>query len=233
VELVDSIPPEPESFEIFNTFSDSVVSPVIIGETTVELDARDNVLRGAESNFGNLVADAMRDAFPQADFALLPSGSVWGDKIIPTGVIRDIDILESLPFDENLVLLEMRGDSLKAMLERSVSAISKLYGGFFQIAGFSIEIDSSKTPFGNGNPCEGNVEKGSRVKNISPKKGDWKKDKIYKIVTTDFVANGGYCFPIAAKSADVRVKKLSQTVINYIKKSPVSPQFEGRIKVSP
>ena len=57
---------------------------VVIGETAVELSTRGFRLGSAETAFGNLLADAMREA-TGADIALSNGGGIRGDTVYPPG----------------------------------------------------------------------------------------------------------------------------------------------------
>ena len=59
----------------------------VIGATTVDLDARKDVVRSRESNLGNLVADSWLAWFAVADIALVSGGSIRGDKTYSAGPI--------------------------------------------------------------------------------------------------------------------------------------------------
>ena len=57
----------------------------VIGRSAVPLDAREEVVREGESNLGNYVADAMREAM-RTDAALINGGAFRDDRIIPAGL---------------------------------------------------------------------------------------------------------------------------------------------------
>jgi len=53
-----------------------------IGESRVDLDAREEWLRRGETNLGDLVADSWKERFPEADISLVNSGSIRGNRFI-------------------------------------------------------------------------------------------------------------------------------------------------------
>ena len=91
-----------------------------VGTTAVALDSRRSTVRAAESNFGNLVADAIREAVG-AEVALANGGGIRGDRLYDPGtVLTRKDILSELPFGNVVVLIELSGADLLAALENGV-----------------------------------------------------------------------------------------------------------------
>ncbi len=231
--LSDSIPLDPEVHE----FAEGFIRPeerLSVGVSTVELDGRKAILLGAESNLGNFVADACKAAFPNAEIAVIPGGSIYGDEIIEPGNITAQQIREILPFGEKAVLLEIPGQLLKTILERAACNIENNYGGFMQISGASVRIDTSKSA-----QCidlaTGNMEReGSRVREIKIDGAKFEKDKTYKVVTTDFAAVGGFGYEWLVEIPRIAGRELSEILIEYIEaSSPISPKYEGRIIIEP
>ena len=76
------VAPDPEIqavVERYNAELDAELE-VPVGTTDVALDSRRATVRSAESNFGNLVADAMREAVG-AEVALANGGGIRGDRL--------------------------------------------------------------------------------------------------------------------------------------------------------
>ena len=63
-----------------------------IAYTSVPLDGLTSHVRSAETNLGNLLADAVR-AYYDTDIAFVNSGSIRCDRVIPTGVLTVRDII--------------------------------------------------------------------------------------------------------------------------------------------
>ncbi len=84
----------------------------VIGETSVDL------VRNAmeESNVGDLVADAMREA-SGADMAFHNGGGIRAN--IPRGKITLEQIYTLLPFDNTLVVMDLTGEQVRQILEQS------------------------------------------------------------------------------------------------------------------
>ncbi|MGH6914741.1 MAG: bifunctional metallophosphatase/5'-nucleotidase, partial [Geminicoccales bacterium] len=80
------VAPEPEvqaMVEGYNQKLDEELN-VPVGTTTVELDSRRSTVRTEESNFGNLMSDAIREA-TGADVAITNGGGIRGDRTYPAG----------------------------------------------------------------------------------------------------------------------------------------------------
>ncbi len=234
IDLDNSVPVDPAVVEIVEKYIGQRPKPRAIGRTSVELDGRNAVLRGAESNLGNLVADAMLEAFPGADLALLPGGSIWGDAILPAGSITDRDVFEFLPYNERAVLIEIEGETLKEILEHSVGNMEYSFGGFFQIAGATVKIDTSRRAQLLDDILLRVDKSGSRVRKIVIAGEKMDGDEHYKLVTTDFVATGGYGYFWFDGVKAIEGRTLVDIVTEYIgEKTPVAPAYEDRIVVEP
>jgi 5'-nucleotidase len=88
----------------------------VIGRTKVDLDARFREIRTKETNISNFVASLMTRS-TGADVAILNSGSLRADKIIPKGPITVRDLTDLLPMADPLEVVEMTGEALLAALE--------------------------------------------------------------------------------------------------------------------
>ncbi len=233
VTLRDSIPIDPEVHAVVESYF-RPEEQLSVGISSVELDGRRAVNTSAESNLGNLVADAARMAFPDVDMALIPGGSIFGDAILDAGNITTRQIRELLPFGERVVLLEIEGELVERTLERSACNIENSFGGFMQISGASLQIDTSRNA-----QCIDRItgeieEEGSRIREVRIDGEKLEKNKVYKVATTDFAASGGFGYFWLADKPSIVGRELSEIVIEYIgANSPVSPEFEGRIIVEP
>ena len=109
---------------------------VAVGQSTVPLDARNGAVRTSETNTGNLVADAIR-ARLRADVAVMNGGGIRGNRVLPAGPLTRRDVRTLLPFLNVLVKLEVPGEVLLAVLERSVGTYPAENGGFLQVSGLT------------------------------------------------------------------------------------------------
>ena len=117
---------------------------VPVGEAKIVLDTRRSTVRSEESNFGNLIAEAMRNA-TGADVGLANGGGIRGDRTYEPGtVLTRKDVLTELPFGNVTVLMELSGADLLESIENGVSQIEDGAGRFPQISGMTFAFDTSK-----------------------------------------------------------------------------------------
>jgi 5'-nucleotidase len=88
----------------------------VIGTSKVDLDARFSEIRTKETNISNLVASVMTRA-TGADVAILNSGSLRADRIIPKGSITVRDLCDLLPMADPVAVIELSGNDLLKALE--------------------------------------------------------------------------------------------------------------------
>lgn len=191
---------------------------VVIGKTLVALNGERADVRTKETNLGNYIADWMRIS-TGSDIAFENGGSIRVS--VPAGDVTVGNVVAVLPFDNLLVVLEVKGAVLKDALENSVSAYPAQLGGFLQISGFSFTFDPSKP-------------KGSRVVSISREGKSLDMEKTYKLCTADFTAAGGdgYAMLKGAKVVYMSGEWMRDGLVAYIKANPeINPTVEGRITV--
>ncbi len=226
-----------------------------VGETLVDLDALNDVVRKRESNLGNLVTDAWVDWFAKKGardpIALVNGGTVRGNQIYPKGPITYGQLLNIHPFSNTIYEVTLSGKDLVTVLELSASAIRVTgdgstdtervaEGGFLQVSGLRFVIDLTGRPFCgeyDGRNIKRIIFPGERVKDVLVKEnGAWVKvdpARSYTVLTTSWTASGGdgfYPF-IKAVKKDTTVD-IVDALLTYIKaKDPVKPAVEGRIVI--
>ena len=80
------------------------------------LDGRETEIRNHPTNLTRLVAEAMLDACPQADVAIVNAGSIRVDDILQPPITQ-YDIIRALPFGGPIREVEMKGRLLLQILE--------------------------------------------------------------------------------------------------------------------
>ena len=223
----------------------------IIGKSSLDLDARKDVVRMHESNLGNFIADSWLAWFTHADIALVNSGAIRGDKVYPAGPISYLTVNEIIPFRNEVVSVEMNGTDLKQLLEISASALRVQgdecpdnsragSGGFFQMAGLRITIDLSKPSF-----CAVYLKRGiSKLINPGSRiikaevylSGSWTPldpSATYTVLVNKWTASGGDGYYVLLRED---IPKENTTMFStdilagYIQRhTPISPRIEGRI----
>lgn len=218
-----NVKPDPEIESVVKGYEDKLSKEldVEIGITETPLDSRRATVRGGEAAMGNLVADALKAAVG-ADVAITNGGGLRADKQYEAGQkLTRRNILAEMPFGNTTVLLEIKGEHIKAALENGVSQVRELGGRFPQVSGIVAEVDL-KAPVGN------------RVTSVKINGEPLDPAKTYKLATNDFMARGGdgYKALTEGKSLiDVSASQLmASQVIDYIAKAgKVSPKVEGRV----
>lgn len=151
---------------------------VPLASLAAPLDTRQESVRGAESSFGDLVADALRDAL-RADVALMNGGGLRGNRLYSAGsTLTRADILREMPFGNTVMLLELPGADLLAALEHGLSKAPALSGRFPQVSGIAFSYDA-------GLPV------GHRVTGASLGGKPIDPARRYRLATTDYLADGG------------------------------------------
>jgi len=175
-----TVTPDPETQSMVDMFAAQLDESlnVEIGATPVELDSRRNMIRSQETAFGDLVADAMRDA-TGADIAITNGGGIRADRTYDVGtVLTRRDILTELPFGNATVMTELPGSQVLLALENGVSQVEKGAGRFPQVSGLSFAFDQG-------------AEAGSRVSEVMVGDAPLDLDALYKVATNDYILAGG------------------------------------------
>ena len=115
----------------------------VVATTAVDLTTKDpatgeRAVRTAETNLGDLCADAYRVVLG-ADVAVVNGGGVRAD--IPAGDITYGQILSVHPFGNMACLIEVSGQQILDALEMASRDVPDECGGFLQVSGLSYEIN--------------------------------------------------------------------------------------------
>lgn len=182
-----------------------LVGEEVKGETAVFLDASHGACFLGECNMGVMILDAMvqeqlrlknevdqANSWTFASIAILNSGGIRSS--ITEGNITYADVLDVLPFEDNICTMELKGDIILSLLEFSTCDRRKT--GPLQFGGIKAVIDYSKPNFG-------------RVSDVMvlcaecrvPKFEPIKTDKWYRVVINEFTYHGGDGFAMIEKNA--------------------------------
>jgi len=191
----------------------------VVGEVLIDLDGERANIRSMETNLGDFVADWMRK-ISGADIAVANGGGIRAS--IPKGPLTVGDIYTVLPFDNLLVLIEVTGQQVLDALENGFSQVEEGAGRFPQISGMRVKINLS-------NPVN------ERVIEVTVNDEPLDLEKVYKLVTNDFMAAGGdgyASFAEAESSEWVTGNWMRDDLVEYIKENPeVSKEVDGRITI--
>ena len=209
----DRLTPDPTVAAKIQRYKQQVAPQIgeVVGRTPVRLirDYR------AESLLGAFVADVMR-AQSGADIAFENAGGLRAD--IPQGAITKGDVLDALPFVNTLVVCDMTGAQIRAVLEQSFT----LTRGMMQVSGLRATYDMRRPPQQRlielqigGRPVDDN--------------------RMYRVATNSFIANGGDLYSTFAQTRqeDSHID-LAQVVMAYLRKHRdiQSPQMGRLVSVT-
>ncbi len=170
---------------------------------------------GEESVMGNMVADSILNAYPEYDFAVTNSGGLRQD--IDAGSVTVGELISAFPFPNTIVQLEMKGTDMRKIFEHGAG----LTNGILQVsAGVEMVYDESK-PIGK------------RIVKCNIKGIPLDDNKTYKVLTSNFLADGGDGFLVFKKTLSYKNTgvEMLQAMIKYLKKfETYTPKIEGRVK---
>ena len=194
---------------------------VVIGETVTELNTRGFLRGSAETAFGNLLADAMRQA-TGSNIALTNGGGIRGDMVYPPGTkLTRKTVLTELPFGNKTVVLRLTGAQVREALETGVSRAENPSGRFPQVSGLAFTFDARRPP-------------GDRVTSVTVGRAPLEDGKTYTLATNNFLARGGDDYRVF-RAGEVLVDSASgslmagQLIDHIIAAGTVAPAIEGRI----
>ena len=176
-------------------------------------------VRRSETAIGNLVADAMlwysRHLSP--DFAIQNGGGIRAD--IPDGEIAKKVLYEVLPFDNSVMVVELRGTDVAALFDY-IATIPNGKGAFAQVSegvSFTLDYETGK--------CE----------NVMINGGPIDPNRTYRIVTNSYMAAGGDGYSVFKRAVSKYDTWAFQrdVVIEYIMHlgGRIVPRVGGRIKI--
>lgn len=196
---------------------------VAIGTSEVELDTRRASVRTGETAFGNLTADAMRDAVG-ADVAFTNGGGIRGNKIYDAGhTLTRRDVLTELPFGNGTVKLEVKGATILDALEHGYRSVPEAQGGFLHVSGMTLTIDTSKPS-------------GSRVSEVMVGGKPLDPAANYTLATNDFMGRGGDGYGMLRSAKELidasSAKLMANDVMAYVRKiGTLKTGIDGRLTV--
>ncbi|HEY8542906.1 MAG TPA: bifunctional UDP-sugar hydrolase/5'-nucleotidase [Pseudothermotoga sp.] len=141
----------------------------VIGETKILLDGERANVRSKSTNLANMICDSMIWKV-NADIAFTNGGGIRAS--IKPGKITVRDVLTVLPFGNTLYVIKMTGEQVMKVLEYAAT-IKEGQGAFLQTGGLIWKSIGDKV-----------VEAKIKGEPVDP-------NKIYTVVTNDYMAQGG------------------------------------------
>ena len=191
---------DPAQTELIARYREALgpIAGEIVGSVAQDLTrAQEQLLAGAESTLGNVIADAQLAATDDeagAVAAFMNPGGVRADLL--AGEVTYEEAFTVQPFANNLVTLDLTGAQLNCLLEQQFQVGRVLYPS----ASVSYSVSAAGTTAAAGaDPCTG-----TRVVDSSVTIGDQLviADGVYRITVNNFLAGGGDGFSVLTGGAD-------------------------------
>ena len=189
-------------------------------------DKGEQEVRKAETNLGDLVCDGYR-VITGADIALANGGGIRTGK--HAGDLTYGDLLSLLPYDNYIVVAEVKGSTLIKMLEKLVSFLPTPDGQFPQVSGMKFTAKVSDHSVSGVQVLNGATQ---HYEPINP-------DRTYTVATTKYCVTDGGLYntlqgcPIVLETKktyfDVFVEYVTDRLGGHIGQEYAKPQ--GRITV--
>lgn len=147
----------------------------IIGSVSNDLLLENFNVRRSETELGNFITDCVAEA-SGAPIAVVNGGGIRAS--FYEGVVYGGDLAVVCPFDNQIIVLEMKGQTMWDMLENSLSTCTDEFpdGRFLQVSGLCYTFDSSKPA-------------GSRLVSVTlPDGTDLDPNASYQVAVTDYMA---------------------------------------------
>jgi 2',3'-cyclic-nucleotide 2'-phosphodiesterase (5'-nucleotidase family) len=131
------------------------------------------------STIGNLVPDALLAYTKDYSTTIAFQNGGGIRAALPGGDVTLQDIYGTLPFDNEIIVVEMSGQTIWDTLENGVSSYPSGHGKFLQVAGIKYTFNASK-------------EVGSRIQKVQLANGeDISKETTYRVVINSYLAGAG------------------------------------------
>ena len=193
----------------------------VVAQTDEAIGGDRAVCRAMECTMGNLIADAMlaRVADQGIQIAIQNGGGIRAS--IDAGEVTMGEVLTVLPFQNTLSTFQVTGATLVEALENGVGQVEEGAGRFPQVAGMSFAFDATQPA-------------GSRVSDVMVGGAAIEMDKVYGVVSNNYVRNGGDGYDMfrdAANAYDFGPDLADVTAEYLAANAPYKPYTDGRIAV--
>nr|WP_224827809.1 5'-nucleotidase C-terminal domain-containing protein [Saliphagus infecundisoli] len=224
IEVTDDIAKDPTASQIINDYRAEVSLDSVIAETETPLDATFSSNYHRETNYGNLITDAMRER-TDADVAITNAGGIRSDAVYGPGEITGGDVFNTLPFPNTIVTLELTGAELVETLASQIVTLESETGQDFgeevsqQVSGVRFEW----VPHDDAEQLVRDVRVGGEA---------LEADATYEVAVNNFIADGGSGYPLEDKPMIEDTDELLATsVVEYLReRDTIAPTVEGRMQ---
>ncbi len=226
----ESLPEDEDMLELLVPYQADIATlmSTIVGATEVALNGAREDIRVRETNLGNLICDAMlwKTRALDTTIAIQNGGGICAS--VPKGMVTMGQVLEILPYGNQITVIGLSGEDVWSALENGVSQVEDSSGRFPHVGGMRYEFDPTAAT-------------GSRVTAVEI----WDATTevyipidpavTYQLATNNFLANSGDGYSMLAESTDRYDSGwlLSDALAEYLDvHSPVEPVVESRIEES-
>jgi len=180
---------------------------------SAELDVRSHLIRTQESASADWFADILRHTYDDVlcmkgieggvDGVFICAGMLRGDSVYGPGFLTLGDVLEILPFEDPLVVLEISGKTLWEALGAALYTWPAQEGRFPVISGFRVSWDSRRPPGQRvlgvwlqeeqaDDVSNASIESGHSTPALKDGEAISRNDTkpVYKILTREYMAQG-------------------------------------------
>lgn len=173
----------------------------VVGKTEARLNRR----YFDESDLGNLLADIAVE-MTGADLGLIHPGTIRKD--IPQGEVEMVDILDTNPFIDPIVVVEVSGEQLKEIMEQSFT----LLRGLMQVsAELEVVYDTSKP-------------ERQRLVSLNYKGAKIEDDDVFEVAVPKIITKGGDHYDEFFATKLLRVSRpLGELMADYLRHHKVIP----------
>ena len=164
----------------------------------IDEDTESNYCRYKECTLGNLITDAIKNA-GNGEISILNGGAIRNNMY--KGNITSAQIMEILPWFNNIVQKRITGQCILDALEFGISQLPNMSGVFPQISGITFDVDIS---FDSTVKIDElgmfiNVTGKRRVSNVKINGVDLELDKFYNASLIEYISNGGDGYSMFSK----------------------------------
>ena len=211
-----------------NDFSESIISPYRMElKSTMDEVLNTSLITmevGApEGLLGNFVCDLTLDAVVTSsdkpvDFCLLNNGGLRTP--LPQGKITRGKIFELMPFENEIVIIELSGEKMLDLLDyiKTKSLMTNSRKAGVPVSGLRIVLSNDN------------------IKEVEIKGVTFDKNTNYRVATSDYLANGGdhmdfFLNPVSMEKTGIKLRDAILTHIINLKKNDIQldAKIDGRI----
>ncbi|OFW28910.1 MAG: hypothetical protein A3G76_15745 [Acidobacteria bacterium RIFCSPLOWO2_12_FULL_65_11] len=222
VPITSALADEPRTAEVVRSFEDRLSTDleVVVGTSSVPLDAEDMWVRTSETNLGDFVADAVR-ADAETDVAIVNAGGIRGDRVYPPGPLTRRTLIEIHTFGNIICTVALSGRVLIEALNHGVSRLPAASGQFPQISGLTMTVDPRGPP-------------GDRVRAVRVGGQRLDLNRTYSVAIPDYLLKGGDGYTVFAEQRVLVDPEAGHLMLDALEKyvamrGSIGPAIDGRI----